>query len=123
MAIVSPTVVDTSGDGSTYLISWNLTTADHTGASIDASTYADRTAFFESVAWGASTAAVEGANVLTGAYLGLADVQGTAISKTANAVESIVELTRYIRPRLTTTGTAAAVTVSMMVRRATPLRT
>ena len=123
MAIVNPTVTDVSGDGSTFLISWNLTTADHTGAEIDASTYADRTAFFESVAWGGSTAAVEGANVKTGAFIGLADVQGTAISKTANGVENIVELTRLIRPRLTTVGTAAAVTVSMMVRRATPLRT
>ena len=123
MAIVTPTVTDVSGDGSTFLISWNLTTANHTGAYIDASTYADRTAFFESVAWGGATAAVEGAMFTTGAFLGLADIQGTAISKSANGVENIIELTRYVQPRLTTVGTAAAVTVSMMVRRATPLRT
>ncbi len=122
MAIVAPTTTDIAGDGSVYLISWNLTTADHTGAPIDGTSWADRSVMFQSVAWGGATAAVEGSNDKS-VYIALSDVQGTAISKTSNALESIVELTRYVQPRLTTVGTAAAVTVSIVARRATPLRT
>ena len=122
MAIVAPTTVDISGDGSVYKITWALTTADHTGAAINGTSWADRTVLFQSVAWGGATAAVEGSND-NSVFLPLADVQGTAISKSANGIESVVELTQYLQPRLTTVGTAAAVTVSIVARRATPLRT
>jgi hypothetical protein len=122
MAIVAPTTKDISGDGSVFLISWNLTTADTTGAPIIGISWADRTALFQSLSWGGATAAIEGSNDGS-VYVPLTDIQGVAISKSANDIESIVELTRYVQPRLTIPGTAAAVTVSIVARRATPLRT
>lgn len=120
--MATATVKDVSGNGSTYLITWNLTTADPNGSSVDCSIFADRTVLMQSVAWGTSTCVMEGSND-NSVFVGLADVQGTAISKTANAIENIVELTRYIAPRLSVPGTAAAVTVSVMARCATPMRT
>lgn len=122
MAVVQPTVQDIEGDGSVQLITWNLTTADHTGAAINGSRWADRSVIFQSVAWGGATAAVEGSNDKS-VFIALADPQGTAISKTANAIEAVLELTQWLQPRLTTVGTAAAVTVSIVARRANPMRT
>lgn len=122
MATVTPTVVDISRDGSVFLISWALTTADNDGAPVDGIEWADRSVIFQSIAWGGATAAVEGSNDKS-VYIPLADPQGTAISKSANAIEAVLELTRYLRPRLTTVGTAAAITVSMIARRANPMRT
>ena len=123
MAIVTPTVKDLSGDGSVQLITWNLTTADHTGASIKSALYSDKTVVFQgAAAWGSATAAVEGGND-NSVFLALTDPQGNAISKTADGVEKIEENTAYLQPRLTTPGTAAAVTVSIVARRPTPMRT
>ncbi len=122
MAIVNPTITDVSGDGSVMMFTYALTTADHTGAPLEWTKWADRTVLFQSVAWGGATAAVEGSNDGS-VYIGLADGQGTAITKTANGLETAVELTRYMRPRLTTVGTAAAITVSVICRRNQPMRT
>jgi len=117
MAVVSPTVDDVTGNGDVFKFTWDLTTADHTGSPVKWATWADRSIMFTSAAWGASTAAIEGSNDgIT--YVGLADPQGTAISKTTNAVEAVLELTHYMQPRLTTVGSGAAVRVTLICRRA-----
>jgi hypothetical protein len=122
MAIVQPIFADISGDGSVKKITWNLTTADTTGAAIDWCQWADRSVLFYATTWGTSTAVLEGSNDTTN-FIGLADPQGTAISKTADAVESVLELTQWVRPRLSVPGTAAVVSVSLVCRRNQPLRT
>lgn len=112
-----------SGDGSTVMFSWTLTTADHTGVGIEWSAYSDRTFVFTAGAWGGATVAIEGSNDGTNWVL-LSDAAGAAdATATANKAMTIVELTRYVRPRLSTPGTGATVDASALLRRATPMRT
>ena len=116
MATVAYTITDISGSGEVFMFTWDLTSADHTGAAIRWSPWADRSVMFTSSAWGASTGVIEGSNDGT-TYVGLADPQGTAISKTSNAVESVLELTQFMIPRLSVVGTSAAVRVTLICRR------
>jgi hypothetical protein len=121
MATIAPIVTDISGNGDVMLFEWTLTTANHTGDSIPFSQWADRSVVVTSAAYGGSTTALEGSNDGV-TYVGLADPQGTAIAKTADAVEAVLELTQYARPRLSTVGSAATVKVTLLCRRATHYR-
>ena len=116
MALIKPTVTDCSGDGKVMLFTYDLTTADHTGYDIEWSKWADRSVTVTSAAYGGASASIEGSNDGT-TYVILADPQGGAITKNANAVETVLELTRFVRPRLTTVGSGAAVRVSILCRR------
>ena len=109
-------------DSSVYLVTWILTTADHTGASLQMTEWADRTVHAQSSAWGGATLAIEGSN--DGAnWLPLKSVADvTAIALTADGMALLLELPRYIRPRLTTVGAAATVNVMIAIRRPTPVR-
>lgn len=122
MALVIPTTTDISGDGSVRKFTWTLTTADHTGAAVDWCQWADRSVLFQSVAWGAATAVVEGSNDGI-VFVGLADPQGTPIAKTANGIEAVLELTQWVQPRLSVVGAGATIVVSMVLRRNQPMRT
>ena len=115
MATVTPTVTDISKDGHVIMITWALTTADADGAPAEWCAFADRTVTFTGT-WGGATAALEGSNDGT-TWLALADVQGTAITATANKIETAVELTRFVRPNLTTAGSGAAVSATLLMRR------
>jgi hypothetical protein len=119
-----------SGDDKVVMLNWILTTADHTGAAAEWCQYADRTITFVGTHganiwgagtaagnWGGAVAALEGSNDGT-VWQQLADVQGTAISTSAaNKIETAVELTRFVRPRLTTAGTAAVVACTLVMRK------
>ena len=120
--MANPTITDISQDGSVVLVKWTLTSADATGVAVPWVQWADRTVlFYGGATWGAATAAFEGSNDGTN-FIALADGQGGAISKTTDSVESIVELTQFARPRLTTVGTAASIAVSLVMRRQQPIR-
>ena len=95
---------------------WTLTTADHTGDAIEGrfAEFADRTFYFLGT-WGGATAAVEGGDGTT--YLPLTDPQGTAISKTADAIEAVTEVPEYSRPRLSSVGAGASIVVTCIARR------
>lgn len=122
MATVTPTVTDISGDGSVKKISWTLTSTNTDGAPVNMAQWADRSVTFQGT-WGGATAGLEGSNDGGTTYIALADPQGTAISKTSDAIEAVLELTEKMRPRLTTAGSGASVVVTMIVRRIQPLRT
>ena len=115
MATVNPTI--TYPDSNTVKFVWALTTADADGAPIDGKwlQYCDRTVYLLGT-WGGATAAVQGGDGVT--YLSLTDPQGNAISKTADAIERVDELPEFTRPNLTTPGTGAAVTCTLIARRA-----
>jgi hypothetical protein len=115
MATVTPTVTDISKDGTVIMITWALTSANADGAPAEWCSFADRTATFTGT-WGGATAALEGSNDGTN-WLPLADVQGTAITATSNKIEMAVELTRFVRPNLTTAGSGAAVSATLLMRR------
>ena len=113
--MAAPTTQDINGDRSVMLYTWTLTTADHTGDPISWADWADRSVMITSVAWGGATCVLEGGNVAT--YLTITDPSSTAISTNADKLEACLEVTRFVRPRLSVTGTAATVTVTLLARR------
>ena len=121
MATVTPTTTDLNGDGSVLFVTWSLTSTNTDGAPVAWVQWADRSVTFTGT-WGAATAALEGSNDGS-TWLPITDPQGNAISKTANALEACTELTRFVRPNLTTAGSGAAITATLVLRRAQPLRT
>ncbi len=119
--MANATVTQIDGDDKVVLLTWPLTTADHTGAAAEWCAYADRTVTFVGThtggSWGSAVAALEGSNDGE-VWQQLADAQGTPISTTAtNKIEAALELTRYVRPRLTTVGTAAVVRAQIVMRK------
>lgn len=111
-----------SADSSALLVTWNLTTADHTGAALEMPEWADRTMQAYGTTWGGARLAIEGSNDGTNwvSLKSVADV--TAIALTADGMALLLELPRYIRPRLTTVGVAAVIAVTIAIRRPTPMR-
>ena len=99
-----------------YKFTWALTTADPTGDPIDGryAEWADRTVYFLGT-WGGATAILEGGDGTT--YVGLVDPQGTPISKTADGIEVVTEVPEFTRPRLSTVGTGATITCTVIARR------
>jgi hypothetical protein len=116
MAAPTYTKLGKSADDSLVLVTWPLTTADHTGDGVAWGEWADRSITFVSAAWGGATAALEGSNDGTN-WVPLADPQGTAITRTSNGIEAVLELTRFVRARLTTPGTAAVVSAQLLMRK------
>lgn len=117
MALVVPVTLDLTGDRSVMLITWDLTTADHTGHPVAWFDWADRSIAFIGSTWSTAVAALEGSNDGTN-WVPITDVQGTAITKTgSNGIEAAVELTRFVRPRLSTVGTLAVVQAQLIMRK------
>lgn len=113
---------DLSGDGSIIGFSWTLTTADPTGEHVEQLAWSDRT-FTAVGTWGGATITIEGSNDGVN-FVPLSDVAGAAdATAAANKAMTVVELTRFIRPKLTTVGSGATVTAMLVARKATPMRT
>lgn len=112
------------GDGSVLQFAFTLTTADHTGSGIPFPEWADVCAsFYGGGTWGGATGAIEGSNDGSN-WMPLNKADGaTAASTPADKMMQIIERPMFIRPRLTTPGTAASVVVHLTLRRPTPMRT
>jgi len=125
MAVASPTIttIGNDRDGSVKLVTWLLTNADQTGAVIPSAEWADRSVQVEGT-WSTAVIEIEGSNDGTN-FKTLTDPQGNAISMATatNRLEQIMELTQFIRPRLSTSAATASLTVSLLARRANPMRT
>lgn len=113
--MAAPTTLDLNGDRSVMLMSWTLTTADHTGDAVAWSDWADRSVTFVGT-WGGAIAALEGSNDGTN-FLPITDPQGTAITRNVNGIEAATEITRFVRARLSTPGSGATVTAQLLMRR------
>ena len=113
-----------SKDGSVKVVTWTLTTADPTGTAIEFPEWADRT-WTVSGTFGGATCSIEGANANTDAlFTTLSNAAGgAALTFTALGTKTQIELPLYNRPKLTTVGVGASLTVTMCMRRANPLRT
>jgi hypothetical protein len=110
-----------SVNGAVQAYTWTLTTADPTGQAVIGADFADRS-FTLTGTWGGATATLEGSNDGT-TWVPLSDAAGaTDATATANKAITVVELTRYIRPKLTTIGSGATVTATLLARNAQPLR-
>ena len=116
------THADISGDGSVIKVSYNLTTADHTGAGAAAVEWSDRTVQITGT-FGGCTMIVEGSNDGGTTWAQLRDPAGTLLAFTAAGLKAVMEITEQIRPRLSVVGTAADVVVSVVARRANTMRT
>ena len=100
--------------GKSVMHTWVLTTADHTGAGMEHPGGSDRT-ITASGTWGGATAAIQGGDAVT--YISLTDPQGNAISKTSDAIEVVTEIPEFTRPNLTTAGSGATITCTMIMRK------
>jgi hypothetical protein len=129
--MADPTVtynVSTS-DRSVVMVTWVLTTADAEGTPFEGPEWADRTWQFGKT--GDTLGGADGMIVGSHFATPLADfaqlsnaVGGVPIAFNAlGSVKTVVELSRFMRPRLGTTGAGASITVVMLARRANPMRT
>ena len=116
-------------DGSIIQFQWSLTTANPIGTAIQFPEWADRTVTFDGTSglgnWGGAVAVLEGGPD-DSKWFTLKDASDPAsgvISTSAADIQAVVfDLPRYMRPNLTTPGTAAVVEVYMLLRRAHRLR-
>ncbi|MDP3940365.1 MAG: hypothetical protein Q8R92_19800 [Deltaproteobacteria bacterium] len=109
-------------DGSTIKYSWPLTSTNVDGQPVEWTEWADRT-WTVTGTWGGATCSFEGSNDGS-VYVTLSNAAGgTAATKTADGALAIIETPRYVRPKLTTAGTDAVLTVIMIARRHTGMRT
>lgn len=119
MATKNPTITNIgSQDGSVLKFEWTLTGTDD-GAPMQFAEWADRSVQFVGT-WGGGTVVWEGSNDGGTTWLTLTDPQTTSISKTANGLEQVVEVTEYARPRASVSVTS--VVVSAVVRRQNGMR-
>lgn len=99
MATINPTFTgfpSTLMERRCNLVTWEtLTSTNAVGAAIQMGGFADRTVHITGT-FGSATVVIQGSNNGTD-WVTLADPQGNALSKTAAAIESILELTRYLR--------------------------
>lgn len=104
-----------------HVITWTLTDSDNYGQALEMPGSADRTIQLTGT-FGGGTVVMQGSNLLSPTegtdtdWFNLTDPQGTAISKTTAGGESILELTRWIRPKITG-STGAALVASLLVKR------
>lgn len=100
--------------GEAILYTWTLTQANTVGEAITAHEYGDRTVQMTGT-FGTGTFTMEGANV--GTYTTLTDPQGNGISKTAAAIEQVLEVPRLTRPNSSGSTGAESVVVTLFCRR------
>lgn len=99
------------------LVTWTGLLNGDDGAPYEGGDWGDRTVQFAGTFGAGGTIVLEGSNDGT-TYFTLTDPQSTAISKTAAGLEQVVELPRYMRPRVTAgDGSTSLVCTLYMVRR------
>lgn len=125
MASITPTISNTIGqsDRSVVLVTWVLTSANPDGLPIELPEFSQFTWQYEAT-WGAATLTLQGSNSGAGYFpLTKVNTAGTAATATADGGTATNEISRYVRPNLTTPGAGATVTVTLVATRATPVRT
>lgn len=121
MATIDPMITQ-NGDGSVvYFVYEALTETNDNGAPIEWTEYADRSIHFVGDFGTGGTIQWQGSNDGTN-WLTLNDADGNPISKTATALEAVMELSRYARPYVSE-GTSVDLDVYVVCRRANPMRT
>ena len=120
MAVVTPTIVGKARDD-LVIATWVLTSTDTTGAALDEAYAQHADLCWHAIGtWGGATAAIQGSNTNTDANFGAMTNAsgGAAITWTADgAPKQSIERPLYIRPKLTTAGSGATVTVTLFARR------
>lgn len=115
MAVIPYSVVRvTTEKDPCHILTWEGLTVGDTGQPVEMPGSADRTVQVGGT-FGGSTCTIEGSNNGVD-YLVLTDPQGNALNITSAKIETITEITRYMRPRIFS-GSGSSINVSMLVRR------
>lgn len=132
MATITPTVSRDLGsrDGESLSFTYALLTASPDGYPLEHSEWADK-CWHAFGTWGGATLTLQGSNDTAAAILaGTANwftmanaAGGTAATQTADGGKNTIESPRWVRPNLTTPGVGAIVTVVLVARRHTGMRT
>ena len=99
-----------------YLESWELTTADGTGEASRIPGGADRSVQAVGATWGGATCILEGSLDGGTTWFPLTDNNGAPVSFDADGGAAVAEAVVHVRPRLSTAGTGAEVTVYLFSR-------
>lgn len=98
------------------IIGWTGLLNGDTGAAVELVDYADKTVTITGTFGTGGTLVLQGSNDGTN-WFSLTDPQANAISKTAAAMEIVLEAPRYIRPNVTAGDGTTSLTVQMCCRR------
>jgi hypothetical protein len=106
--------------GNAALVTWTpMTFAGlDVGAPVQWVEYADRCVQVSGTFGAAGSVTLEGSNDGV-TYATLADPQGNALTITAAKLEQVLELPRYVRPRVTAGDGTTSLTVTICMRRVT----
>lgn len=119
------TVLVSGADFSVVKYTWNLTTANFTGEAMEDVEYSDRTWSMYGTLGGA-VCSIEGAGTNVDANFGTLSNAAGGAALTMNVTtgaKTVIEVPQYTRPKLTTVGVGADLTVVCIARRGTPNRT
>lgn len=111
------TRIATHGDRG-HVIQWTPMTFSGTdvGTAVEMPGSADRSVQVTGTFGTGGSVRIEGSNDGTN-YAVLTDPQGNALDITAAKIETVMELTRYIRPRVTAGDGTTSLTVTMLVKK------
>lgn len=120
MATITPTIenLKTFGDTGVHVYRWTpmTHTGSDVGAPIEMPGSADRTVQVTGTLGTGGTVRIEGS--LDGStYHVLSDPQGNALDINSLKIETIMEIVRYIRPRVTNGDGTTSLTVQILMRR------
>ena len=121
MATTAPSsVTKLGGDDSVVKVTYTIANGND-GTPCEYAQWADRSVHVAGTFGVGGTIVIEGSNNGS-TYKTLTDPQGNALSFTAESIEAITELVRYIRPRVTAGDGTTAITVDFLFRRPQQLR-
>lgn len=110
-------------DSQMIQVTWLLTTADPIGAGCEFPEWADQTwavGITGDTLGGAVVSVMGGATQLDADFYTLSNAAGsTPATFNAFGIKTTIENPRYLRPKLTTVGVGASITVILLMRRAT----
>jgi hypothetical protein len=117
VAVIAPveTRDQTFGNNARF-VSWTPLANGDSGSPYAMPGYADRSVQIQGTFGAGGTVIIEGTIDGTN-YIVLTDPQGNAISKTAAAIETISEIVRFIRPRVSAGDGTTSITVSLIARK------
>lgn len=113
------TYLKTHKDRGCYVVQWTTLANGDDGTPMEMPGAADRSVQFTGTFGSGGTIQIEGSNDGSN-YNVLTDPQGNNISKTSASIEQVVELTRYIRPRVTAGDGTTNLTCTMLVKQVNP---
>jgi hypothetical protein len=115
MSAIDPTF-DYSLGNDTIKVTWTPLANGDTGVPVTFADYSDRSVEFSGTFGTGGTISMQGSNVGSAYYI-LTDPQTSAITKTAAALEHIMEAAAYMRPIVSAGDGTTALTATMLMRR------